>query len=910
MNSQLKVVVVFLFSAFFASSRGNVLDVRVELTRESARSEELLTTARKLISASGSGRGDELLVQESTRALRMCGLFQGVRAKRTEQEVTFLLTPARYIRDIIIKNTFPLFKDDVEKALTISPGDVFSQNELARQDTLVTDLYKRQGFLSSRVSIHAQEHPDGEDLVVYVQIQPGDYLRLKSLEVNGNHATFSLDIKRRLQSWRTSFLPGSAGRFIDAVYLNDIEELVQSYRSERFAEADIKDSVSVDSAAGSVRIILNIEEGPRYRIRFSEESTLGVGKGGLEDEVSIYEIGNRNNRGILRSMSAMENRLQEAGFLEAQVEFSDTVYQKSSFDEKVVTFTVNSGGRTTVSTITVNGAEGIDEGSVRGQMLTVDRGSEKKRAYNPDVLEKDLFAVRMLYYSRGYLNAVVSSSVTVQNGSADITVNIEEGPQSIIGKVSLDQSKAAGIDTDEIISVESGDILYRTELKENAIGLQNRIAEQGFPYVTVTPLVTMNADSSVADVHFSVHRGPRVTMGGIQFIGAFRTQEEVLNRRVKAEIGEPLSLADIVETQQEIRDLDLFSSVRFKTLGLREKWDTVFVFVEVTEKRPYYGTLGGGYQSDKGPFVQALVGDRNVLGRNLRVSLGGEYSQAGYGGKLSLEQPYFLGLPLKALVRMSARKTSELNQKWETTAYGVSAGLNSSPNRNTDLSLGFSYERRRLQFDEETVVRDDIPEDDRPRNLIVVTPSFAYDSRDIFTRPKKGVFFNSSADLSKGLGSVSDNFLKVRFEAQNYVTPLSCLTIAGVVRGGYLYPYGGSVSVPADQRFYLGGTGDVRGFGENLLYPADSSGGTVSVSASIEARIMMGYNIELALFADAGQLEDDLTDVTLDRFRSSVGTGIRYITPIGPVGILYGWKLDRRPGEDVGAFHFSLGYTF
>ncbi|MFP4014290.1 MAG: BamA/TamA family outer membrane protein [Chitinispirillaceae bacterium] len=899
---------IILLSLFSANSQDS-LKVNTELTRESNRSKELLSTARKLIYASGKEMPDSLLVKESLQALRMCGLFSSARARRTDEEVTFLLTPATYIRDIVINGTFPLFRDDVERALTIFSGDIFRQNKLDRQDTLITNLYKRQGFLSPQVDISSREHPDGDDHIVLIEIKPGGYLRLKSLEVKGNHATFGLDIKRRLQVWRTSFLPGRAGRFIDAVFRDDVGDLISSYRSKRFAEVDIKDSVIVDSTAGSVRIFLNIEEGPRYRVRFSEESSLGIAKGDLEDELSIFESGNRNNSGVVRSISAMERRLQEEGFQEASVKFTDTVHQKSKFDEKVLTFDVNSGVRSIVSSININGADGIDEKSLRDQMLTVDKGSEKKRAYNPDVLEKDLFAIRMLYYSRGYLNTEVSSSVENQNGSVHITIDINEGTRSVIGKVTLDSNKAAGISTNELITLESGDILYKTRLKKNAVGLQNGIAEQGFPYVNVTPDITMSEDSSVADIHFRINRGPRVTLGAIQFIGAFRTQDVVLYRAVKSDIGDPLSLNRIVESQQEIRDLDLFSSVRFKTLGLRERWDTVFVFAEVAEKRPIYGTVGGGYRSDKGPFVHALAGDRNVLGRNLRVSLGGEYSQTGYGGKLGLEIPYFLGLPVNSLVKMSADRTSELNQNWATTAYGVSAGLNSSPSRNTDLNIGFSYERRRLRYTDAGVDREDIPDDDRPRNLIVITPSFAYDSRDLFTRPQKGVFFNSSADLSKGLGNTSDNFLKMRFEAQSYITPLSYLTFAGVVRGGYLYPYGGSTSVPADQLFYLGGTGDVRGYSENLLYP-DSSGGTVSVSASIEARIMVGYNVELALFADAGLLEDDLSGISAGGVRSSVGTGFRYITPIGPAGVLYGWKIDRRPGEGMGAFHFSLGYTF
>jgi outer membrane protein insertion porin family len=51
-------------------------------------------------------------------------------------------------------------------------------------------------------------------------------------------------------------------------------------------------------------------------------------------------------------------------------------------------------------------------------------------------------------------------------------------------------------------------------------------------------------------------------------------------------------------------------------------------------------------------------------------------------------------------------------------------------------------------------------------------------------------------------------------------------------------------------------------------------------------------------------------DEGTDGFRSSVGIGLHYFTPIGPVGIYYGHKLNRREGESAGRFHFTLGFRF
>ena len=79
---------------------------------------------------------------------------------------------------------------------------------------------------------------------------------------------------------------------------------------------------------------------------------------------------------------------------------------------------------------------------------------------------------------------------------------------------------------------------------------------------------------------------------------------------------------------------------------------------------------------------------------------------------------------------------------------------------------------------------------------------------------------------------------------------------------------------------------------------------------SMEARIDLGHNFELATFYDVGRVTDTFDEIGLDEFRSSVGVGLRYVTPVGPIGFLYGMKLDRQEDENPGRLHFSVGYTF
>jgi outer membrane protein insertion porin family len=173
----------------------------------------------------------------------------------------------------------------------------------------------------------------------------------------------------------------------------------------------------------------------------------------------------------------------------------------------------------------------------------------------------------------------------------------------------------------------------------------------------------------------------------------------------------------------------------------------------------------------------------------------------------------------------------------------------------------------------------------------------------------------ASADISQGLENDLDSFIKYNLDVRYFWTPdpIPRLTLAFLGRAGYIDPLGNVEDIPDDQLFFLGGTNDVRGYKENLLLFDDDDdpvGGRFSAVGSLEFRFDLGRNIELTTFFDAGRVKNTEIRVEDYDWRTSAGIGVRYITPIGPVGFLYGFKLDRREGESPGRLHFSLGYTF
>jgi outer membrane protein insertion porin family len=152
-----------------------------------------------------------------------------------------------------------------------------------------------------------------------------------------------------------------------------------------------------------------------------------------------------------------------------------------------------------------------------------------------------------------------------------------------------------------------------------------------------------------------------------------------------------------------------------------------------------------------------------------------------------------------------------------------------------------------------------------------------------------------------------------------YYKPIFDSVIGAVVmRAGYGSPYGESKLIPIDKRFFTGGANSIRGFVEDTVGPKDPktgnpTGGNILLNLTLEARAPLWGLLGLALFTDWGNVWEDEDHFELSNFRDvrkSAGLGLRYLTPIGPLRIDLGFKLDRQGTEPLVGFHFFIGNVF
>jgi outer membrane protein insertion porin family len=857
----------------------------------------------------------ETAIEALTLSHRFAAIDVDVVPDADGDTLVFQLTPYRFIKDIRITGQYPLFERDILNQMTLYPGDPYTRADLTAQIDAIVARYRREGYIDPKITVRAQRDPDDENAVVRVDIDKGDHYRLGTLRFEGNQSISAGMLKWRMLVWRSARVPG-VGRFSEYRLKNDVDNLVKVYRRKGFADASVSYHMGAPDEANRVDVTVRIVEGRRYRLTF--EGNRRFWDLTLKKDVTLFSEGNRNNTGVRKSVRNMLERYRSAGYPDARIEAVVDDTAETSGEIRGLRFVIQEGLQRVVEEVAIAGNTSIPEKTIRKQMLTRPPTLFHDGALDPETLETDVYAVTTLYLKEGFQDRKVGAQTTDLEAATQadhipvaVAMTIDEGPRTTVRSIAITGLTVVpeSVARQRLVH-DIGAPFRQAALEVEKEAITSLVAEQGYPHASVTARVTLSDDQTQADIIHEVDPGPKVFLGQVFISGNLRTKETIIRRELEVQPNEPLSLQQLHDGQRRLRDLEIFHGVAYRTIGLKEMEDTVNLFVEVEENKPYYAQISGGYESDSGFFGRTRIGDQNLFGRNKHLWAGGKISQTGYRVETRLTEPRFLNTRTTASIGAFNEELTEFNQPFGTRTTGGSLAFGRDWGRRISASLTFSLERRD-QFRVEDSLAD--LSEEGSRTIFVTTPYIRYDSRDSFVRPTRGLLTSLSVDISKGVEDQVDDFVRYTFDARYYYSLFEPLTLAALARVGQVVPYGEGDLVPSDQLFFLGGIRDVRGFDENLLRfdrLGDPVGGKTAIAGSLEARIDLGMNFELTAFFDIGSVQDALVDEGSDRFRPSVGVGLRYITPIGPMGLLYGHKLDREDGESAGQVHISIGYSF
>jgi outer membrane protein insertion porin family len=725
------------------------------------------------------------------------------------------------------------------------------------------------------------------------QSQPRPII-IRDLSIEGNRRVQEAVILGRIKS-----RPG--GNFTPS----QLSEDVRSVFALGFFD-DVR--TRVEDFEGGVKLTFTVVERPFVRdVEFVGNRR--ISNDSLREKIDLKLGSVYNPVDVQRAREKLKEHYEEEGYFEVQITPETESFPDG--DVKVV-FAIGEGRRITIDEIVIKGNKGLSDRKIKSVMQVQERQYFILRGtLQRQKLDGDIERIISLYNDNGFVQArVESTDVAVNRDKAVVTITIQviEGPQFKVGKVEVTGvTRVPVTEVQRLIRFKTGDVFSRGKVREALREIGDLYGTIGHASVDVVPRTEQIANPPRMDVVFEINEGPEVYVERINIAGNVRSQDKILRREIPLVEGELFTLQKLQRARQRLINLGFFETVNVNTAPGADK-TKIIVNVEVVERPTGLFAIGGGFSSVDSFLGSIDVAQRNFLGRGWEVSARVRAGVKTQQGLVSFTEPWFLDRPLA--VGFDLYDTIRQYDEYKLDSLGLTLRMSHPFADYWRWLIQYRVTRDRISDIVSTVATELLAEEGtRVTSLIGAT--LTRDSRDNLVAPTKGGSISMSAEFA-GLGGDSRFFRTIANATYFHPIWLDHI-LSGRVEGGYGVGWGGQ-DLPLFERFYLGGPNTIRGFKFRKVSPIDAAGvrigGDTELLGNLEYIIPLPMNIRLAGFFDIGNVYGGNVSFDPTNLREAAGAGVRWISPFGPIRLDYGVNLDRRTGEDFGAFHFSVGSPF
>jgi outer membrane protein insertion porin family len=719
---------------------------------------------------------------------------------------------------------------------------------------------------------------------------------IKELTVEGNRRVQEAVILGRVQS-------KLGGPFNPALLSEDLRAIF----GLGFFD-DVK--MRVEDFEGGVKIVFVVSERPFVRdIDFTGNKKIATTT--LQEKIDLKLGSVYNPVDVQRAREKLKEHYEEEGYFEAQI---TPEVEKFADGDVRVAFIINEGRRITIDRIVIVGNQGLSARDIKKVMVVQEREYFVLRGtVQRQKLEEDIERILALYNDYGFIQARVEShdiAVDRDRARVTITIRVVEGPQYHVDQINI--TGVTLLPESEIrrqLKFKSGDVFSRSALRESVNSIADLYSTIGRASADITPRTDQVPAAAKVHITLEITEGPVVYVERINISGNLRSEDKILRREVPMVEGDLFTLQKLTRARQRIINLGYFDMVNVTTSPGSDK-TKIIVNVEVTEKPTGIFSIGGGYSSADS-FVGTIdLTQRNFLGKGYEASLRIRAGALTQQGIISFTDPWLFDRPLSA--GFDLYSTMRVFTDYTYASTGAAIRFSHPFAEYWRWHLGYRISRDNIGHLSDNVLSPDLLEQKGTRVTSMVSGSITRDSRDNIQSPSRGGQTGVTLDFA-GLGGDS-KFVKAVATTSYYKPVWFGHIVSGRLEGGYAFGWGDDGKVPIFERFYLGGPNSLRGWKFRQVSPVDSTGfavgGTTEVLGNAEYLIPLPFGLRLAGFFDVGNVYPAGSRADLTDLRADVGAGVRWLSPFGPIRLDYGVKLDRRSGEDLGAFQFSVGSAF
>jgi outer membrane protein insertion porin family len=924
------------------------------------------------------------LVRRSLRALFATGEFANLEAIAdplpSGLKLLFATRPNYFLSLVKVEGSpNPPASTELEDASNLNLGEVYSPAAVNAAATAVRARLRSYGYFHASVTPHVALRRASAQAVVTFLVQAGPLARL-------GQVTFTGDLAASVpRLWRAARL--RPGQTLSRERLDAAVSRLESFyaRQGRLAAQIHLGDPLYRPAANRADLHFTISAGPLVTVA---TQGMSLSPGVLRAQVPVYEEHATDLALIEEGRANLIAYLQRQGYFRAQVRYRRQtspgalriVYLIRSGPKETLDFVGFSGYRYfDVDDLSEHIA--VRAASPWPRLLPGERG-----LFSTALAHADAEAISQLYRNNGFLNVEVTPVVNHDwhghRGHIAVVYRIVEGPQTLVSKV---QILGAGANRSALaaqLATAPGQPFSLASLASDRNAILTWYFNAGYQGATCdvrTRPVNPDAGPDRQDVTFTIHQGQRQFIHSVIIAGNHFVHTNVIADRLTLRPGAPLSQSAMLASQRRLDDTGLFTSANVVARNPAGSESAKDVFVSVNEARRYTFSEGVGLQVQGGTGGPSNLNDilgstgfsplfsfdmtrTAMTGRNQTLALKSTYGSLEKRAVLAYDFPDFLNHS-----NWQADATTFYDDTFDVRTFQairVEAGLQLQQNLNPAANWTYNLDYRRVRVLHPLVAPQEIPVLSQPVQIAELAASYRVDHRDNPLDTHSGTFNSFSLAIAKTFSPGFADFARLDYQ-NHWYRPLGDegnVVLANSTQVGVELPFGSTANVgfinpitgvavsslqhviPLPERYLSGGSDSLRGFAINQAGPRDPVtgfpvGGDAQFIDNLELRFpLVGPNIGGVVFYDLGNVYSTPRNMLRDFLRThpvsstdqdftshTLGVGLRYRTPVGPVRLDTGYLLNAPTfqyfstgahpvvlNQSLPPFHFffSIGQTF
>jgi outer membrane protein insertion porin family len=688
-----------------------------------------------------------------------------------------------------------------------------------------------------------------------------------------------------------------------------LQKLRKHYQGEKRLEAQVvMTERNYHPENNTVDYTFDINRGPLVDVRL-EGAKLRQGK--IKKFVPIYEENAVDDDLLNEGARNIRDYFQSQGYFDVRVSYNQL---QPANDRLEVVYYIQRNERHKFMELAINGNHYFSRDEIRERMsLQPAGGLLLWGTFSQSMLARDVEAIQNLYANNGFRDAKVTPQVTDnyqgKKGSLKVTVNIEEGRQTTVGKLTIEGNSA--VSSDDIrtmISASEGQPYSDTMVINDQTEVTDGYFNRGFPQMRFEYQTAPEPqDTHKVDVIYKITEGPQIFVDKVLYSGLHYTRGFVVQREMKIHPNGPLSQQQMLDSQRRLYDLGIFNEVNMAVQNPDGDTTHKNINFQVSEAKRYTFNYGVGLEVQTGqptgttnpqgktgisPRVSFDITRLNFRGRDHTVTLKTRYGNLEKLGLIGYDAPRWFDFEHLSLNLTAFYEQTNDVKTFTAKRLEGSTQIKQEINRATTLLYRLIY--RRVSTTNLVIDPNLVPVFSQP--VRVGMPDFTYlrDTRDNPIESRKGSF--TSFDIGVAAGAFGSEPSFTRLAAQNstyYPFHKRRWVFARSTRIGIEEPFGSTSAaiaapgpgappptsfIPLAERFLAGGSTTHRGFGINQAGPRDLTtgfplGGEALFINNFELRTpplpfpYVGNNLSAVLFHDMGNVFTTPIEMVHNLFR-------------------------------------------